>query len=122
MGLSCVKGYSSRRAPAENNDRLTLQLKDLSLEFSWSIARLKEVIPSDSSTSTPALHVQARFLNQLPFWFERAKYSRRKNLAVRWDLHLPLVIHQFSPATVIITTELPYGSGLGSSAAFWLSA
>lgn len=39
---------------AENNDRLTLQLKDLSLEFSWSVARLKEVIPFDSNTSTPA--------------------------------------------------------------------
>ena len=39
---------------AENNDRLTLQLKDLSLEFSWSVSRLKEVIPCDSNTSSPA--------------------------------------------------------------------
>ena len=29
-----------------------------------------------------------------------------------------VVLFRFIPATVIITTELPYGSGLGSSAAF----
>jgi mevalonate kinase len=52
--------YVTLRFPlpsAENNDRLTLQLKDISLEFSWSLARIKEAIPYDSSTlcrSTPA--------------------------------------------------------------------
>ena len=39
---------------AENNDRLTLQLKDLSLEFTWSVARLKEGIPYDSSNVSPS--------------------------------------------------------------------
>ncbi|KAH0850967.1 hypothetical protein HID58_095034 [Brassica napus] len=44
--------YVTLRLPLhsdENNDRLTLQLKDLSLEFTWSVSRLKEGIAYDSS-------------------------------------------------------------------------
>ena len=44
--------------------------QDIFLEFSWSLAKLKEVIHCDSSTlssSTP-IHVPGRHLNQLLLW------------------------------------------------------
>ena len=62
--------YFSFFLTAENDDRLTLQLNDLSLEFSWSLAKLKEAIHCDSNTlssSTP-IHVPGRHLNQLLLW------------------------------------------------------
>ncbi|KAG5412006.1 hypothetical protein IGI04_008325 [Brassica rapa subsp. trilocularis] len=49
--------YVTLRLPLhsdESNDRLTLQLKDLSLEFTWSVSRLKEGIAYDSSNVSPS--------------------------------------------------------------------
>ena len=42
--------------PIENDDTLKLQLKDMALEFSWPVSRIKEVLSNlgDRSTSTPA--------------------------------------------------------------------
>ncbi|KAL0718086.1 hypothetical protein Bca4012_067408 [Brassica carinata] len=120
--------YVTLRRPlqsaAENNDRLiTLQLKDLSLEFSWSVARLKEVIPSVSSTSslsTPA-SCSGETLKSISVLVEEQNIPEEKiwlSSGISTFLWLYTSIRGFSPATVIITTELPYGSGLGSSAAF----
>ncbi|KAF3504157.1 hypothetical protein F2Q69_00039775 [Brassica cretica] len=105
---------------AENNDRLTLQLKDLSLEFSWSVSRLKEVIPCDSNTSSPA-SCSGDTLKSIAVLVEEQNIPEEKiwlSSGISTFLWLYTSIRGFSPATVIITTELPYGSGLGSSAAF----
>ncbi|KAF2539266.1 hypothetical protein F2Q68_00018809 [Brassica cretica] len=105
---------------AENNDRLTLQLKDLSLEFSWSVSRLKEVIPCDSNTSSPA-SCSGETLKSIAVLVEEQNIPEEKiwlSSGISTFLWLYTSIRGFSPATVIITTELPYGSGLGSSAAF----
>lgn len=116
--------YVTLRLPlqsaAENNDRLTLQLKDLSLEFSWSVARLKEVIPFDSNTSTPA-SCSGDTLKSIAVLVEEQNIPEEKiwlSSGISTFLWLYTSIRGFNPATVIITTELPYGSGLGSSAAF----
>lgn len=116
--------YVTLRLPlqsaAENNDRLTLQLKDLSLEFSWSVSRLKEVIPCDSSTSSPA-SCSGETLKSIAVLVEEQNIPEEKiwlSSGISTFLWLYTSIRGFSPATVIITTELPYGSGLGSSAAF----
>ncbi|KAF8053976.1 hypothetical protein N665_1358s0011 [Sinapis alba] len=115
--------YVTLRLPLqadENNDRLTLQLKDLSLEFSWSLARLKEVLPYDSSTSTPA-SCSDKTLKSIAVLVEEQNIPEEKiwlSSGLSTFLWLYTSILGFSPATVIITTELPYGSGLGSSAAF----
>ncbi|CAN7023952.1 unnamed protein product [Brassica oleracea var. botrytis] len=116
--------YVTLRLPlqsaAENNDRLTLQLKDLSLEFSWSVSRLKEVIPCDSNTSSPA-SCSGDTLKSIAVLVEEQNIPEEKiwlSSGISTFLWLYTSIRGFSPATVIITTELPYGSGLGSSAAF----
>ncbi|ESQ32252.1 hypothetical protein EUTSA_v10004396mg [Eutrema salsugineum] len=111
------------RQSAENNDRLTLQLKDLSLEFSWSLARLKEAIPCDSSTLSPSTPTSCsgETLKSIAVLVEEQNIPEAKiwlSSGISTFLWLYTSIIGFSPATVIITTELPYGSGLGSSAAF----
>ncbi|KAF3538978.1 hypothetical protein F2Q69_00024887 [Brassica cretica] len=118
--------YVTLRLPLEsdeNNDRLTLQLKDLSLEFTWSVARLKEGIPYDSSNvspSTPA-SCSSQTLKSIAVLVEEQNIPEAKiqlSSGISTFLWLYTSILGFIPATVIITTELPYGSGLGSSAAF----
>ncbi|XP_009111757.1 mevalonate kinase isoform X1 [Brassica rapa] len=111
------------QAAAENNDRLTLQLKDLSLEFSWSVSRLKEVIPFDSNTSSPSTPASCsgETLKSIAVLVEEQNIPEEKiwlSSGISTFLWLYTSIRGFNPATVIITTELPYGSGLGSSAAF----
>ncbi|XP_033135605.1 mevalonate kinase isoform X2 [Brassica rapa] len=118
--------YVTLRFPlqaAENNDRLTLQLKDLSLEFSWSVSRLKEVIPFDSNTSSPSTPASCsgETLKSIAVLVEEQNIPEEKiwlSSGISTFLWLYTSIRGFNPATVIITTELPYGSGLGSSAAF----
>ncbi|CAG7860061.1 unnamed protein product [Brassica rapa] len=118
--------YVTLRLPLqsdENSDRLTLQLKDLSLEFSWSVSRLKEVIPNDSNTSSPSTPASCsgEILKSIALLVEEQNIPEEKiwlSSGISTFLWLYTSIRGFSPATVIITTELPYGSGLGSSAAF----
>ncbi|CAN8265363.1 unnamed protein product [Cochlearia groenlandica] len=108
---------------AENNDRLTLQLNDLSLEFSWPLARLKEVIPYDSSTLSLSMPTSCsgETLQSIAVLVEEQNIPEAKiwlSSGISTFLWLYTSILGFKPATVIIRTELPYGSGLGSSAAF----
>ncbi|KAJ0253120.1 Mevalonate kinase [Hirschfeldia incana] len=118
--------YVTLRLPLqsdENNDRLTIQLKDLSLEFSWSVSRLKEVFPSVSSNSSPSTPASCsgEALKSIAVLVEEQNIPEEKiwlTSGISTFLWLYTNILGFSPATVIITTELPYGSGLGSSAAF----
>ncbi|KAJ0232338.1 Mevalonate kinase [Hirschfeldia incana] len=113
----------SLQSDEKNNDRLTLQLKDLSLEFTWSVARLKEAIAYDSSDvspSTPA-SCSSETLKSISVLVEEQNIPEAKiwlSSGISTFLWLYTSILGFIPATVIITTELPYGSGLGSSAAF----
>ncbi|KAG7552111.1 GHMP kinase C-terminal domain superfamily [Arabidopsis thaliana x Arabidopsis arenosa] len=117
--------YVTLRFPlqsAENNDRLTLQLKDISLEFSWSLARIKEAIPYDSTTlcrSTPTSCSQET-LKSIAVLVEEQNLPKEKiwlSSGISTFLWLYTRIIGFNPATVVINSELPYGSGLGSSAA-----
>ncbi|KAL0685880.1 hypothetical protein Bca4012_052728 [Brassica carinata] len=118
--------YVTLRIPLqsdENNDRLTLQLKDLSLEFTWSVARLKEGIAYDSSNVSPSTlaSCSSQTLKSIAVLVEEQNIPEAKiqlSSGISTFLWLYTSILGFIPATVIITTELPYGSGLGSSAAF----
>ncbi|CAN7125458.1 unnamed protein product [Brassica rapa subsp. narinosa] len=118
--------YVTLRLPLhsdENNDRLTLQLKDLSLEFTWSVSRLKEGIAYDSSNVSPSTpsSCSSQTLKSIAVLVEEQNIPEAKiqlSSGISTFLWLYTSILGFIPATVIITTELPYGSGLGSSAAF----
>ncbi|KAI4349992.1 hypothetical protein L6164_010525 [Bauhinia variegata] len=106
----------------DNDDALKLQLKDLSLEFSWSISRIKGALPESGSlpSSTPA-SCSVESAKSIAALVDEQNIPEAKigvASGVSAFLWLYLSIQGFKPATVVITSELPLGSGLGSSAAF----
>lgn len=116
--------YVSLRFPShsENDDTLKLQLKDLALEFSWSIERIKGALPDLGSpfASTPT-SCPTEFLKSLAFLVEEQNIPEAKiGLAsgVSAFLWLYTSILGFKPAIMVVTSELPLGAGLGSSASF----
>ncbi|XP_030545542.1 mevalonate kinase isoform X2 [Rhodamnia argentea] len=107
--------------PSETNDTLILQLKDIGLEFSWPIGRIKEALPESNGldSSTPAT-CSGKFAESISALVEEQNIPEAKLAlasGVSAFLWLYTCIQGFKPATVIITSELPLGSGLGSSAA-----
>nr|XP_016441034.1 PREDICTED: mevalonate kinase-like [Nicotiana tabacum] len=108
--------------PPDNAETLRLQLKDMSLEFSWPVARIKEAFPnldaqvpmSPSSCSLETLKTVASLVD------EQNIPEAKNGLAggVSAFLWLYTSIHGSKPAKAVVNSELPLGSGLGSSAAF----
>ncbi|KAL6323945.1 hypothetical protein AAG906_006215 [Vitis piasezkii] len=110
---------------SDDDHTLKLHLKDMALEFSWSIERIKEVLQevgcpfsSTPTTCTPEFIklIAALLIEQnIP----EAKIGLASGVSA--FLWLYTCIQGFKPATVVITSELPLGSGLGSSASFCVS-
>ncbi|KAK7284336.1 hypothetical protein RJT34_19081 [Clitoria ternatea] len=106
--------------PSDNNqDSLKLFLKDTSLEFSWPISRIREAFPDSPSPAPASCSVEnaksiASLVDQLNIPPANAQLAPGLS-AFLW---LYSSIQGFKPATVVVTSELPLGSGLGSSAAF----
>ncbi|KAJ6694293.1 hypothetical protein OIU85_005020 [Salix viminalis] len=105
----------------ENDDRLILQLKDTSLEFSWPIGRIKDALSSLGGPfpSTPMSCSSETFNLILAMIEEQNIPEAKTSLAsgVSAFLWLYTSILGFKPATVVVTSDLPLGAGLGSSAA-----
>ncbi|PON43949.1 Mevalonate kinase [Trema orientale] len=107
--------------PADNDDTLKLQLKDMALEFSWPIARIKEALSELGipNPSTPA-SCSIEAMKSIAALVEEQNIPEAKIFlasGVSAFLWLYASIQGFKPATVVVTSELPLGSGLGSSAA-----
>lgn len=111
--------------PSDNDNMLKLNLKDMALEFSWNIGRIREVLPDFDapSPSTPktcsieSLRSLASLISELNI--PEAKIALASGVSA--FLWLYTAIQGYKPATVTVTSELPLGSGLGSSAAFCVS-
>ncbi|KAK4282818.1 hypothetical protein QN277_014147 [Acacia crassicarpa] len=108
--------------PSDNHDMLKLQLKDMGLEFSWPISKIAEVLPeSGSQSSSVPISCSVESSKSIAALVEEQNIPEAKiGLAsgVSAFLWLYSSIQRFKPATVVVTSELPLGSGLGSSAAF----
>ncbi|XP_065615943.1 mevalonate kinase-like [Quercus suber] len=108
--------------PSDNDEFLRLQLKDLALEFSWPVARIKDALPEAGSLlSSKPTSCSIETMKSIAAQVEEQNIPEAKiGLAsgVSAFLWLYSCIHGFKPATVVITSELPLGAGLGSSAAF----
>ncbi|CAN1783985.1 Mevalonate kinase [Linum perenne] len=106
----------------EHEDVLRLQLKDMSLEFSWPISRMKLAlshlgVPFSSkptSCSSESLKLVAGLVEEQSI--PEAKIALASGVTA--FLWLYTCIQGFRPATVVVSSELPLGSGLGSSASF----
>ncbi|XP_077239141.1 mevalonate kinase [Tasmannia lanceolata] len=116
---------ASIRISEGDDGLLELQLKDTGLVFSWPIQRIKEMfselgvpLSSSSPSSSPELMKLISILVE-----EQNIPEAKSGLAsgVSAFLWLYTSIHGFKPAAVSITSDLPLGSGLGSSAAFCVS-
>ncbi|XP_059437618.1 mevalonate kinase [Corylus avellana] len=108
--------------PSDNDDSLKLQLKDMALEFSWPVDRIKEALPEFGSSLSPTpTSCSIKSMKSIAALVEEQNIPEAKvELAagVSAFLWLYSCIHGFKPATVVVNSELPLGSGLGSSAAF----
>uniref|UniRef100_A0A7N0VE60 Mevalonate kinase n=1 Tax=Kalanchoe fedtschenkoi TaxID=63787 RepID=A0A7N0VE60_KALFE len=119
--------YASLRFPtiSDGDDALKLHLKDAGIEFSWPIEKIKDALPGSSSpvSSTPkpcppdSLKSIAALAEEQNI--PEAKIGLASGLAA--FLWLYTSIQGYKPATMVITSELPLGSGLGSSASFCVS-
>nr|AFJ74336.1 mevalonate kinase [Hevea brasiliensis] len=107
---------------AENDDSLKLQLKDVALEFSWPIGRIKEALSNlgapSSSTPTSCSIESVKSISALVDEQNIPEAKIALASGVSAFLWLYTSIRGFKPATVVVTSDLPLGSGLGSSASF----
>ncbi|XVF57422.1 hypothetical protein PTKIN_Ptkin06aG0204100 [Pterospermum kingtungense] len=112
----------SLRLCSEDEDTIKLQLNDVGLHFSWPIKRIKEVLSHLGSPfpSTPTSCSLETVKSLSALVAEQSFPDTRIGLAsgVCAFLWLYTSILGFKPATVIVSSELPLGAGLGSSASY----
>ncbi|KAG4916872.1 hypothetical protein AAZX31_19G221900 [Glycine max] len=104
--------------PSDDQDSLKLQLKETALEFSWPITRIRASFPQLSSTPTSCSVENAKAIAALVQDLNIPEANFGLASGVSAFLWLYSSIQGFKPATVLVTSELPLGSGLGSSASF----
>ncbi|KAJ8622671.1 hypothetical protein MRB53_031200 [Persea americana] len=97
-----------------------LQLKDMGLVFSWPVQRIKETLPELGTALSPSFFLSESMKSIATLVEEQNIPEAKIGLfgGVSAFLFLYTSIQGFKPATVVITSDLPMGSGLGSSAAF----
>ncbi|XP_074311553.1 mevalonate kinase isoform X2 [Silene latifolia] len=94
----------------------------MGLEFSWPIGRIREALPGfDSPDPSTPKSCSLESHRSIACLIEDQAIPEAKvalSSGVSAFLWLYTCIHGYKSATVTITSELPLGSGLGSSAAF----
>nr|APU50938.1 mevalonate kinase [Phlomoides umbrosa] len=107
--------------PEENDDALIFHLKDLDLEFTWPVGKIKEVLPDQGShAASSPLSCSFEATKAIASLVEEQNIPEDKIglvAGVSAFLWLYTSIHGYKPAKAVVTSELPLGSGLGSSAA-----
>lgn len=108
--------------PSDNEDSLKLKLQETALEFSWPITRIRAAFPEStaqlSSTPNSCSVENAKAIAALVEELNIPEAKLGLASGVSAFLWLYSSIQGFKPATVVVTSELPLGSGLGSSASF----
>ncbi|XP_020525443.1 mevalonate kinase isoform X2 [Amborella trichopoda] len=101
---------------------LQLELKDLNLQFSWSISRIQDFLPSETLPLSSSVECCSSDMMErlIALVAEHNIPEANIGLAVGVSafLWLYISIAGFKTAKAIVTSNLPMGSGLGSSASF----
>ncbi|XP_052183988.1 mevalonate kinase-like isoform X2 [Diospyros lotus] len=110
---------------SDGNDELKLHLKDMGLEFSWPVGKIREALPGmgDCDPSLPK-PCSAETITLFAALVEEENIPEAKitiAAGVSAFLWLYTSTQGYKPAKAVVTSELPLGSGLGSSAAFCVS-
>ncbi|KAK2972491.1 hypothetical protein RJ640_017663 [Escallonia rubra] len=111
--------------PADDDDTLKLELKDVALEFSWPVGKIKAALPESgrcaASSPTSCLPETIKSIATLVEEYNIPEAKLGIAAGVTAFLWLYTSIHGYKPAKVVVTSELPLGLGLGSSAALCVS-
>ncbi|GJR40759.1 mevalonate kinase [Tanacetum coccineum] len=112
--------------PVHSPDTLILHLKDVGMEFSWPVNRFKEALPPmvNATASSPMSCSEETIKVITTQVLKEHTLSESKieiAAAVVVFLWLYTSIQRNKPARVVVSSELPLGSGLGSSAAYCVS-
>ncbi|KAF5206524.1 Mevalonate kinase [Thalictrum thalictroides] len=111
---------------SESDDGLLrLHLKDMGFEFSWPTGRIKEVLPdAGNPLSSSPWSCSPESIKAISNLVEEQNIPEAKIglvAGISAFIWLYTSIHGCKPARAVITSTLPLGSGLGSSASFCVS-
>ncbi|URE18536.1 mevalonate kinase [Musa troglodytarum] len=106
-------------APRTGDGSVGLELQDLGLALSWSTSRLKEGLGDAVPVPSTPVSCSPERIKLIAALLEERDIPEAKNLAFFRDFCLHPSLHLDPWAgKVVISSDLPLGSGLGSSASF----
>ncbi|KAK3148961.1 hypothetical protein QOZ80_3AG0210940 [Eleusine coracana subsp. coracana] len=115
---------SIRLLPAGDADAVELDLKDSGLTFSWACSRLRDVLGEGCCKAEAPRPCSSDELAALAKLLEEQEIPEAKiwlSAGLSAFLFLYTSILGFKPGRVVVSSDLPMGAGLGSSAAFCVS-